>query len=179
MPRALKLLCVTMCAGAALFLCGCGKGCGGKTPAEPPAPQPPKPPVIKVQGVSLVGKKVTELNNTEWEINVISQTDKGRRIKSDILRFVNKKVYSTAFGSQGYNPSNYTLRPKADGRITWETMQTKKGEGVVFWRGDWQNDKMRGVISKVPEDGKKEAFSFVSTAVRSIERDLSREGEKK
>ncbi len=183
MSSALKLLCVAMCVGLAFFLCGCGKGCsgcGGKTPAESPAPpKPPQPPGGKIQGVSLAGEKLTELNNTEWQITITSQTDKGKGLKSDILRFVDKKVYSVTFKSQGYERSNYTLRPKSDGRVTWETMQTKKGEGIIFWRGDWQNDKMRGVISKVPENGKKEALSFVSTDVRRIEKDLSGREKKK
>lgn len=162
-----RSLYVVLCVGIAFSLygcsgCGCGNGGGGKPPVEPNGPT--NPPVQDP-----VETKQSELNNTEWAINITALADKNRKAEPDALRFVDKKVYSLRFESQGYARSNYTLRVKPNGTAIWETMQTKTGEGVLFWRGDWRDDKMTGVLTRIPKRGKKEEFYFVSTAVKKIE----------
>ena len=59
----------------------------------------------------------------------------------------------------GYPASNYSLTLGGDGRAVWETMQTKEGEGVAFWRGEVEGATMRGVLSKHPTEGPAEDYS--------------------
>lgn len=187
MPDLKGLLWVVVCGGFAVsLLIGCGGGggeqlagtaqqsgsSGTKQPKSPNAAnvKKPQPPKVLDNKAKPIEDARDALDNTEWDVNITSLTEKKKNSRTDTLRFVDKKFYSVSFDSQGYHISNYSLRIKPDGMIVWETMQTKEGEGVLFWRGEWRNGKMTGVISKQPQEGESESFNFKSTGSRKIEK---------
>ena len=168
-----RILYFTICLGLIFSLLACGR-----KESEPTRKEEAKPTEVKKarlteekeKRVRLIEEKRAELNNTEWRISVTSLSEKkGVEPKSDILRFVKRKVISEVFESKGYPASNYSMRIEPDGTIIWETMQTKEGVGVVFWRAECRGDVMKGIISKHPKEGGHEDFSFISIGSKKIE----------
>ena len=104
---------------------------------------------------------VSRLNETEWEIQIsnLSGTPPKKTVP-DTLRFEKGRVTSQWLADAGYMPSNYTLTAGEDGSVVWETMQTKEGEGVAFWRGELDGEAVRGILSKHPEKGDALDYSF-------------------
>lgn len=101
------------------------------------------------------------LNGTLWSVEMMPLSgEKGKKPLQDTLKFEGGKITSTALSKEGYPTSNYTLTVGEDGLVVWETMQTKEGAGVVFWRGERQGDTMRGILSKQPTEGKNTDYSF-------------------
>lgn len=105
-----------------------------------------KKPAGKVQ--EMLAKKKSDLNGTEWEIQVKGMSPKAKAEK-DILIFVDNKVSSKNMGDRGFEATNYSLRLLEDNETyTWETMQVSEKSGTAFWRGDIGSDGvMRGVVS--------------------------------
>ncbi len=124
------------------------------TPAIAPAPVRPHGPEDDVRA---------ELNGTQWAIELRSlSTPENAKTQKDTIRFeADSKISSDRFAKGGYPQSNYTLTIGDDGVPVWETMQTKEGEGVMFWRGECHGSIMRGVVSKHPLEGATEDLSFV------------------
>ena len=107
-----------------------------------------------------------QLDGTRWmlELTPLSGAEKVKAQK-DTVTFDAKQVSSERLSKTGYPPSNYTLTIGDDGVPVWETMQTKEGEGVAFWRGEFHGTTMRGVLSKHPVKGVAEDFSFTGQEV--------------
>ena len=125
-----------------------------KTPAAAPAAAPAKPksPEEEVRA---------QLNGTKWLIDLTPISTEGKvKPAKDAVKFDLTKIGSEYLVKQGYPQSNYTLTIGEDGTAVWETMQTKEGEGVAFWRGEFHGELMRGVLSKHPLKGDPEDFSF-------------------
>ena len=61
-----------------------------------------------------------------------------------------------AFPGGGVDPRD------SDGVTTWETLQSNASGDTVSWRGDWQGDIMKGVLSYKPASGPARDFSFYS-----------------
>lgn len=114
-------------------------------------------------------KKRQELNNTNWDIDYIPTSGKGKTTP-DLLTFENSRFSAATFLDKGFNQTNYTITVTADGKTVWETMQTSEKEGMAFWRGELDTDMtvMQGVVSHHHVDGKTEDFSFVSKGKRAI-----------
>lgn len=94
-------------------------------------------------------EKKDELNGSSWKIDIKSQSGKGDFLGPDTLTFQNEKFRSAAGEKIGYNSTNYTLTVQEnEGPTIWETMQTSKDGEVTFWRGEWKEDTMSGVISR-------------------------------
>jgi hypothetical protein len=181
-----RILAVGLCAALVFALYGCGGGGGGESASKPVGQKPaggaeakPEvktgPPVVKPDMGSATTKAEKaeqrklakrKLNNTEWDVLVTKEGSE--KSTNDILIFKEMQVHSIKYKKDGYEPSNFSVRVRPTS-ISWETMQSKPGEGVVFWRGDWQDDVMRGVISEHPDKGEAESFSFVSTVSRRLE----------
>ena len=105
-----------------------------------------KKPAGKVQ--EMLAKKKSDLNGTEWEIQIKGMSPKAKAEK-DILIFVDNKVSSKNMADRGFEATNYSLRLLEDNETyTWETMQVSEKSGTAFWRGDIGSDGvMRGVVS--------------------------------
>ncbi|MFC1667334.1 hypothetical protein ACFL0P_05700, partial [Candidatus Omnitrophota bacterium] len=106
------------------------------------------------------------LNNTVWEIELrqmAAGNKDNKKAITDTLRFKDGKIESDRLVSEGFPPSNFTVRLKKD-LIIWETMQRNEKEGVAFWRGESREteDVMRGVLSWHINKKKVTDYSFIS-----------------
>lgn len=97
-----------------------------------------------------------------WTIEV-TPLGAGSKPATDTLTFEQRKVTSKRLNAEGYPSSNISLNIGDDGVPVWETMQTKEGGGVAFWRGELHGTTMRGIISKHPIEGPSVDFSFKGT----------------
>ncbi len=104
-----------------------------------------------------------ELNNMEWNIKLspIGETN-AQGYEEDTLLFIDSKFSSEKLESEKFPVSNYTVSLKGEDVIIWETMQTSEDAGVAFWRGELENDVMRGVLSVHPAEKTYMDFSFYS-----------------
>jgi hypothetical protein len=114
-------------------------------------------------------RKLGELNNTEWAIDLTLMTAKGKK-ETDVISFKNNQVSVAGFAKKGFPTTNFTLTVQEDGTLIWETMQTSEKSGIAFWRGelDPKMQTMRGVVSHQIDPNKKQDYSFVSTAKKNI-----------
>lgn len=107
---------------------------------------------------------LTELEGTEWAIEMVSlPADKAKEKIQDKLVFKNGHVMSEYFSSKGFSATNYSVTPKENGLVVWETIQSAANGDSISWRGDWQGDAMKGVISFQPAGKPAQDFSFFST----------------
>ena len=106
----------------------------------------------------------TALDGTSWSVELRSETSGKNR--QDTVSFKGRTISSEWLTKSGYNSSNYSLRMDGDLAI-WETMQSKEGEGLAFWRGELQGDKMYGALNKQPSSGTPENFSFTAIKLAS------------
>lgn len=114
-----------------------------------------------------IEEKKAELNGTSWKIQVGSQSGKGDLMGSDDLTFQDEKFISKKLQKRGFPATNYTLTVQTSGSTVWETMQTSAKEGVAFWRGEWLEDSMSGVINRQLEEGNEEYY-FSSAGMSEI-----------
>ncbi|MFH1208417.1 MAG: transposase [Candidatus Omnitrophota bacterium] len=105
----------------------------------------------------------TPIEGMIWEVELYTVTKDGNAqpIK-DKIRFNGKSFESYYFSSQGFSPSNYTVRVRENGAITWETMQRNPQGQVISWRGDLEGDQMAGVMSLQSNNKNAQDFSFMS-----------------
>ena len=136
----------------------------GKEQKAPPSP----PAAPSVSGTSEKEAKEKEakdfLNGTRWSLELVPLSGpKEKKPLKDSLRFDQGRLTSEVLSKEGYPASNITLTVGDDGITVWETMQTQEDTGVVFWRGEVQENSMRGVLSKHPVQGDSVDFSFSGT----------------
>ena len=131
------------------------------------APAAPAPPVVErpaprrlTEMEKLREELRAKLDGTEWTLELRPMEGTGKN-KRDTVSFTGRTVTSDRLAKLGYPTSNYSLNVKEDRTATWETMQTKAGEGVVFWRGELEGETMRGVLSQQPANKPAESYSFV------------------
>ncbi len=138
------------------------------------APKAVKAPLQVQVDRSLIARKRKEINNTEWEIELIPITGKGKR-KEDKIIFSNRKVILKSLAKRGFTPTNFSLNIRSNKKLVWETMQ-KNDDDIVFFKGEILPDytKMTGVISFQELRGNKD-YSFISSIMREIEPDKFQE----
>lgn len=114
--------------------------------------------------------KKIELNGGEWQVTLKSMSGKGAMDGSDVLTFQDNLFRSQASSKLGFTPTNYSLTvPESEeGRTVWETMQTNSAGETMFWRGEWFEKAMTGVITRQMEEGKSEEYNFSSSAMKEI-----------
>ncbi len=118
---------------------------------------------------ALAQKKLNELNNTEWTIDLVSMSAKSKK-EVDVITIKNSQVTIASFNKKGFPTTNFTLTVQEDGTVIWETMQTSEKSGIAFWRGELDSklQNMRGVVSHQLDNKSKQDYSFVSTAKKNI-----------
>ena len=81
----------------------------------------------------------------------------------DHLRFSQGRFSSDNYFALGFGPTNFsrTVQP-GSGVVIWETIQSNAAGDTVSWRGDWQGDAMKGVLSFTPAGKGPQDFSFFS-----------------
>ena len=114
-----------------------------------------------------IEEKKTELNGSSWEVMLDSSSDPRMKGEKDTLTFQNGRFSSKNLTKRGFNPTNYTISLPAEDSETavWETMQTGK-DGLIFIRGEWEKDKMKGDISEQLEGGKRVKEYYFTTVSR-------------
>ena len=115
----------------------------------------------------MILEKKGELNGSSWSVKIDSQSKKGALLGEDTLNFQNDKFSSESSNKIGYTPTNYTLTVQEAGPTIWETMQTSKKGEVCFWRGEWKDNVMTGIISRQLEKGAEEYY-FTSSSRKEI-----------
>ncbi len=106
---------------------------------------------------------LAELEGTLWKIETIElPADRSHGPVKDALHFANGRFYSEQFMKRGFAPTNITVTKQPSGVTTWETIQSNAAGDVVSWRGDWQGDIMKGVISETPAGKPARDSSFYS-----------------
>jgi len=149
-----------------------------QTPAAPEAaPQAaiPAPQMSKVQQDALearrkvVDKKRNELNNTEWQIEILGMSGKEKKEKGT-LNFKNNRISVSNFGKFEFPATNYTITVQNDGLMIWETMQVSETSGTAFWRGEIGSDmkNMKGSLSHHIDENTTNDYSFGSTGKKII-----------
>jgi hypothetical protein len=115
----------------------------------------------------MILEKKGELNGSSWSVKIDSQSKKGELLGEDTLIFQNDKFRSERAEKIGYTSTNYTLTVQEEGPTIWETMQTSKKGEVCFWRGEWKDQTMTGIISRQLEKGVEEYY-FTSSVRTEI-----------
>ena len=129
-------------------------------------PSSPQKSVSREEMKKRVEEKKSELNGSEWKVALNSA---GKEEGEDTLTFQNGQVTSKTFANKGFPSSNYTITvPEGADMATWETMQTNPKGGVLFMRGEWKADTMRGVISQQIEEGKSKDYNFASAGKAAV-----------
>ncbi len=124
-----------------------------------------KKQVNKVQ--EMITKKKSEINGTEWAIEIKPMSGKGK-LEKDTLIFMDAKVGTKNMATKGYAATNFSMRLLEDNETyTWETMQISEKEGTAFWRGDISSDGvMRGVVSIRNKKNIVSDYNFVSAGLK-------------
>ena len=110
-----------------------------------------------------------ELNNMEWKIKLMPMSGTNAAGYEDTLLFVKNKFSSQKLESEKFPASSYTVSLKGEDVIIWETMQTSESGGLAFWRGELENNVMRGVLSMRPDEKTSMDFSFYSVERKELE----------
>lgn len=124
----------------------------------------------------MILEKKGEINGSSWSIRIDSQSKKGDFLGEDTLIFQNDKFRSERSEKLGYTPTNYTLTVQEAGPTIWETMQTSKKGEVCFWRGEWKDNVMTGIISRQLEKGTEEYY-FTSSMRKEIPKTIEEKEE--
>lgn len=133
----------------------------------PASVQAPNPALSARREAEKKAKDV--LASKEWPIKVNHMGGKKPKSDTDILTFTPEgKVSSKNYSAKGYPASNFTVTLQS-GRSTiiWETMQTNPEAGVLFWRGELDNEFMNGSITLQTQKEAIEEYSFVSAPVEA------------
>jgi REP element-mobilizing transposase RayT len=102
---------------------------------------------------------LSELDGTAWAIEMIGVSGQSaRKTMTDTIRFENGKIYTDELKKRGFNATNFSVSQGQGGMTTWETVQSNAEGETISWRGDWQGDAMKGVMSSSVQGD----FSFYS-----------------
>lgn len=104
-----------------------------------------------------------EIERFAWEIKLmpVGETPDGEQ--SDMLRFVDGRLFSEHLSANGYAPFEYRIVSKTDGTAVWQTSQTNPSGTKISWYGVWNGKIIRGVLSERPVQGTNRDFSFMGT----------------
>lgn len=107
-----------------------------------------------------------DLNGTIWDVDLVAASALGEKIFiKDKIRFTGRSFESYYFKVRGFSGTNYTMTVQDNGVITWETIQKNPEGEMVSWRGDWEGDKMEGMLSYHSAGNSPRDFSFMSRGV--------------
>lgn len=131
-------------------------------------PVQPSGPALEKQRAQRA-KKRAEVNNNQWEVDVMALNGKGEKQK-DFLVFKDNKFSSENYSKIGFGPSNYTLSILDDGSVVVETMQSADKEGIIFWRIEWDSQLIvcKGILSRQLSENKTEDYSFLSVGKKPV-----------
>lgn len=98
-------------------------------------------------------------------------------LSSDTIFFKDNRVNSINLGKEGFSGSAYSKRELRNGNIVWETIQTNAEGDTASWRGEWNGEIMKGILSLSSANDVRRDFSFVSSSER-LKEELNYQEEK-
>lgn len=102
------------------------------------------------------------LEGTQWDIHITPMAAQGApKEQTDQIEFSQQQITSKAFTAQGYSRTHYRVTFLPSGALLWEAMQANARGDTLWWRGEWQDTKMRGLLTKQTVGKPAESFSFV------------------
>ena len=135
-----------------------------------------KPKAVEAKQDEEMAKKIKEaektLNNTKWQVNFsqITQAEKKEKF-ADTVSFKDGKVEIESLTSQGFSATSFTISIKGDDNnvIVWETMQVSEKKGLAFLKGEIEEGRMRGVLSRHLDEKSVKDYTFYSTSKEVIQ----------
>ena len=107
---------------------------------------------------------LTDLDGTRWQIEAVSlPAGQAQGTADDVLHFSKGTFHSEAYGRRGFTAVALSLKRQPNGLVNWEAHQSNAAGETLGWRGVWQGDVMKGVLSFTPAGEKTQNFSFFST----------------
>jgi hypothetical protein len=135
-----------------------------------------KPKTAEVKQNKEMAGKINDaeksLNNTRWQVNFSQLTQAEKKEKfTDKISFKDGKVEIGTLASQGFPGTSFTITIKGDDNniIVWETMQTSEKKGLAFLKGEIEEGRMRGVLSRHLDEKTVKDYSFYSTGKEVIQ----------
>lgn len=86
--------------------------------------------------------------------------------KTDIIILSENTLSSVNLKRAGFSDARYSKRELSGGNFIWETMQKNDRGETASWRGEWNGNTMRGILSMCSTDGTVRDFSFSSIGER-------------
>lgn len=125
-----------------------------------------KPTPEELERMEKEAQAVKELGGTSWSITLAPLSgEKSKKPMTDTLTFDGTKLTSQSMAKEGYGPANCTITVPDGTTVVWETMQSKEGSGVVFWRGERRGGNLSGILSKQLASGNNADFSFSGSII--------------
>lgn len=123
---------------------------------------------IKLTEKALEGmKEQKEIEGYAWSIGLKQIGGPAASFSdSDMIFFEDNRVNSINMSKEDFSSSNYSKREIRNGNIVWETIQANAEGDTVSWRGEWNGEIMKGIVSRRSSDGIVRDFSFVSVDKR-------------
>lgn len=109
-------------------------------------------------------RKEREIKGYTWRIKLNLIGGEKKYSIDDVISFKNNRVVSANISKEGFQASKYTKTNLKNGNIRWETIQINSKRETANWRGEWDGELMRGVLSRKFSDGSLKDFSFVSVS---------------
>lgn len=129
-----------------------------------------KPSVVELEKRQAMLKAAQEkLNYTAWQVRFMSIGEKKKESFNDELSFIDNKFASKKMLREGFSATSVTLSLKGENIVVWETMQTDAKGNMAFWKGEIEGERMRGVLSRQPEDKPVADYTFVSVSKEEIQ----------
>ncbi len=104
----------------------------------------------------------TDLEGTEWMIDLVPLNGDKKETIKDKISFKLRHVTSEHFSSLGFSGTNYSVTSNSKGLVVWETIQSTPNGDSLSWRGDWEGDAMKGILSVHSAGKEAQDFSFFS-----------------
>ena len=118
-----------------------------------------------------------QLNNAQVTVSVRALAgDADQVAQQDVLEFRDGKLHSHVLGDQGFAPSKYVVTRREDGVVAWETALADKTGIIVYWRGEWDGQTMRGMLTQCVPGKHPVTSNFVGTGHGHSDGNGSRQG---
>lgn len=98
------------------------------------------------------------------EIRPIVSSAPDTFVQEDHLEFRDGQLMARQLGARGFSPARYTVNRREDGVVVWESIQADKTGTIVSWRGQWDGQIMRGLLTRRTPGQDPASYSFVGMA---------------
>lgn len=102
------------------------------------------------------------LSAKDWLVYLSDVDGKKNVTDVDVLNFSEGKFTSKSLFNKGYPVSNFVILVSGNGTVSWETTQVTESGDMAFWKGQFQSEIMRGVLSMHTLKGQLQDFYFTS-----------------